>query len=89
MRTQSVDTHPKAEQVQIALIRQASVAQRIARMRSLTSSLMRLSKRAIRRANPELSPDELDVLFVRYHYGEDLAIRFQQYLHQRKLHGNF
>ncbi len=89
MRTQSIDTHPKVEQIQINLIRQASVAQRISKMRSLTSSLMRLSKRAIRRANPGLSPDELDVLFVRYHYGENLAIRFQRYLHQRKLHGNF
>ena len=87
MKTQSIDTHPKAEEVQIHLIRQASVAQRIARMRSLTSSLMRLSKRAIRRANPGASQDELDVLFVKYHYGEELAFRFQAYLQQRKAHG--
>ena len=87
MKTQSIDTHPKAEEIQIQLIRQATVAQRIARMRSLTSSLMKLSKRAIRRANPEASQDELDILFVKYHYGEELAARFQAYLQQRKSHG--
>lgn len=88
MKTQSIDTHPKAEEVQIRLIRQATVAQRIGKMRSLTSSLMGLSKRAIRRANPEASQDELDVLFVKYHYGEELAARFQAYLQQRKTHGH-
>ena len=88
MKTQSLDTHPKAEEVQIQLIRQASVAQRIARMRSLTASLMRLSKRAIRRANPGISQEELDILFVKYHYGEELAARFQAYLQQRKTHGH-
>ena len=86
MKTQSVDTHPEAEKVQIQLIRQASVTQRIIRMRSLTSSLMQLSKKAIRRANPRASQDELDVLFVKYHYGEELAVRFQAYLQQRKTH---
>ena len=88
MRTQSVDTHPKVEQIQIDLIRQTSVAQRISKMRSLTSSLMRLSKRAIRRANPGLSKEELDVLFVKYHYSEDLAVRLRKYLHQRNPYGN-
>jgi hypothetical protein len=88
MRTQSPDTHPEAEAVQIALLRQASVAHRITRMRSLTASLMQLSKRAIRRANPGLSEDQLKILFVKYHYGEELAQRFQQYLSQKTLHGN-
>ena len=87
MKTQSIDTHPKAEEVQIQLIRQASIGQRISRMNSLTSSLMKLSKRAIRRANPGASQDELDVLFVKYHYGEELAIRFQAYLQKRKRYG--
>lgn len=88
MKPQSIDTDPKAEAVQIQLIRQATVAQRIARMRALTSSLMRLSKRAIRRANPKASQEELDVLFVKYHYGEELAARFQTYLQRRKPHGH-
>lgn len=87
MKTQSIDTHPKAEEVQIQLIRQASVGQRLSKMSSLTSSLMRLSRRAIRRANPEAGQDELDVLFVKYHYGEELATRFQADLQRRKKHG--
>jgi hypothetical protein len=86
MKTQSIDTHPKAEEVQIQLIRQSSVGQRISRMSSLTSSLRKLSKRAIRRVNPGSSQDELDVLFVKYHYGEELAIRVQAYLQKRNEH---
>jgi hypothetical protein len=67
MKTQSVDTHPKVEEVQIAHIRQASVTQRITRMRSLTRAILRLSQRAIAKANPGLSEQELKVLFVKYH----------------------
>lgn len=88
MKPQSLDTNLKAEAVQIQLICRVSVAQRIARMRALTASLMRLSKRAIRRANPEASQDELDVLFVKYHYGDALAARLQAYLQERKTHGH-
>jgi hypothetical protein len=83
MKTQSIDTDPKAEAVQIALLRQASVARRITRMRSLTQTILRLSQNAIAKANPGLSKQELKVLFVRYHYGDELANRLQAYFKQR------
>jgi hypothetical protein len=35
MKTQAIDTHPKAEEVQIALLRQASIAKRAWLLRSL------------------------------------------------------
>ncbi len=88
MRTQSIDTHPKAEEVLIGLIRKATIAKRISRMRSLTRTILRLSKRAIAKANPGLSEQELNILFVRIHYGEDLANRLQKYLNQRATNGN-
>lgn len=87
MKTQSIDTHPKAEEVQIALLRQASIARRIARMCSLTQTILRLSQKAIAKANPGLSEQELKVLFARYHYGDDLANRLQEYFKQRASHG--
>ena len=80
MKTQSIDTHPKAEAVQIALLLQASPVKRAWLLRSLSQTVFRLSQRAIRKANPQLTEQELKVLFVRHCYGDDLADRLQEYL---------
>jgi len=81
--TQSIDTHPGAEEIQIMLLRQATVAKRLAVMRSLSQTTIQLSRRAIRRANPTYSPLEVKLTFVAYHYGGELAERLRQYLEQR------
>ena len=73
------DTSPEAEKVQIELIRRYSVAQRFAKVRSLTARTVGLSKRAIARANPDLSPQQLQIKFIELHYGKDLADRFRRY----------
>lgn len=83
MRTQSADTNPKVEKFQISLIRQASIAKRIARMRSLSQTVVQLSRRAIMRANPDLSEQELNLIFVSYHYGTELADRLRKYLDRK------
>jgi len=83
MTTQSVDTHLGAEEIQIMLLRQATVAKRLAVMRSLSRTVIQLSRRAIRRANPTYSQLEVKLAFVAYHYGEELAKRSSQYLEQR------
>lgn len=67
------DTTPQAEKVLIELFRNATVAERLARMRTLTAATIALSKRAIARANPELSATEVGLRFVELHYGRDLA----------------
>jgi hypothetical protein len=74
------DTTPEAEKVQIELVRKASVADRFARMCSLTATAISLSRRAIARANPHLSPQEVDLKFVELHYGKELATRLRAYL---------
>ncbi len=84
MKTQSIDTHPKAEEVQIALLRQVSAAKRALLLRSLSQTVIRLSRRAIRKANPDISEQEFKVLCVKYCYGDDLADRFQKYLNRGK-----
>lgn len=73
------DTNPKAEKVQIELIRKASVAERISLVRSLTQTTVQLARRAIKRANPNLSDREIDILFVEIHYGTQLADRLREY----------
>jgi hypothetical protein len=57
----------------VALLKQASVATRSARMRSLTRSSVQLALRALRRQHPESSREELFVAFVALHYGVALA----------------
>lgn len=80
MISQSPDTAPQAERVQIELIRKSSVSERISRVRSLSQTTRYLSWRAIQRANPFLSDREVDLIFVEYHYGKDLAERLRLYM---------
>lgn len=72
------DTHPDAEAVQLELLRKASVAQRASMMRSLTRTAVASSRRAIVRARPDLSEQELGLVFVELNYGRDLADRVRQ-----------
>ena len=80
MHSQSFDTHPEAEKFQISLIRKADIACRITRVRSMSQTVIQLSRRAISLAKPGLSKAELDLLFVEYHYGSDQAARLRQSL---------
>ena len=85
MITQSSDTHPRMEELQVLLIRSASTARRISSVRSLSGSAIRLSRRAIKRANPDLNEKELNLKFVSYHYGENLAALLREYMDKRSL----
>ncbi|MGR3177670.1 MAG: hypothetical protein ACUZ8E_06400 [Candidatus Anammoxibacter sp.] len=85
MITQSIDTNLEAEKVQISLIRKASIAKRISRMRSLSRSVIQLSRKAIRRANPNLNEKELALTFVSYHYGSELADCLRDFMDRKAL----
>jgi len=85
MITQSHDTHPKIEELLISLIRSTSTAKRISRVRSLSESTIRLSRRAIMRANPDLNKKELNLKVISYHYGEELAGLLREYMENRSL----
>lgn len=84
MICQSPDTTPEAEKVQIGLIRESSVAERISRVRSLSRTAMFLSARAIQRANPLMSERDVDLAFVEYHYGKDIAQRLALYMERER-----
>ena len=78
------DTHPEAARIQRELIRNLTPAQRFDRMQSLSATVIELSREAIARANPHCSQDELDVIFVRVHYGKELAERYEECLRDRR-----
>ena len=80
---QSPDTNEAAEKVLISLMQKASFSRKFACVASLSETVMQLSRRAIARANSGLSEEEVDLLFVEYHYGKDLAKNLKQYLDQR------
>ena len=80
MRTQSNDTHPEAEKVLISLLREASIARKFSQVRSLSQVTLQLSRRAIARANKDLTEKQIDVLFVSYNYGKELADNLEKYL---------
>jgi len=85
MVTQSRDTNPEAEKFLISLLRKTSTSKKLDQVLAFSSSIIKLSKRAISRANPDLSDREKDILFVKYHYGKELADKLHAYLEQRKL----
>jgi hypothetical protein len=78
------DTNPKIEKKLIRSVRQKSIAEKLSQAASLSSLSRQLSKRAIARRNREMSKKEINYLFVRYHYGEDL---YQRLTKESNSHG--
>ena len=78
MTTQSIDTDIKSEQMLISLLREKSVAEKFAMIRSLSESTIQLSKRAIARANKGIDNDQVNVIFIDLHYGKELAHQFKR-----------
>ena len=79
------DTPQEVENIQIALLRQSALSERLARVRSLSATVRDLSYQAIRRAHPELTHRELDLLFVEYHYNSELAQQLRSFFEQEAL----
>ena len=84
MRTQSPDTHPDAERVQLDLLRKATVAQRFALVRSLTKTTRQLAWRAVQRVHPDANSEEVALIFAAHCYGQELAERLRADLARRK-----
>jgi hypothetical protein len=79
-----MDTHPDAERVQIELLRGASIARRFRLVRSLSQTTMQLAWRALQRAHPDASDEEIAVAFVAIHYDQALADRLRVDLARRR-----
>ncbi len=84
MRTQSIDTHPKTEKILISLFRNQSISKKLSHVRSLSQTTIQLSKRAIAKANKNMSDEQINLLFINYHYGKELAEKVGKYLAQRR-----
>jgi hypothetical protein len=80
VRTQSPDTHPDAERVQLEALERLGGAGRVDLMRSLSRSVRRLAREAVRRDAPGLSPLEENLRMIEICYGEECARRVRAWL---------
>lgn len=77
------DTSPDAARVQIELLRRATTARRFELARSLSRTTIELSRRAIRRANPEWTEEQILGRWLELHYGRDIADQVRAHCERR------
>ena len=80
MKIQSIDTNPETERVLISLIRREGLSKKLSHIFSLSQTTIQLSKRAISRANKNLDLNQIKLLFIKYHYGKELADKVKKYI---------
>lgn len=85
MKTQSTDTSPEAEQIQIALLRQASAARHVSLTCALTQMVVQLSWRGIKRAHPGLDDRTTRLVSVALDYGRVLADNLSAALERKQI----
>jgi hypothetical protein len=85
MRTQSPDTRPEVERVQIELLRKAGPARRLELGLSFSQDTSQLTRAGIKRAYPYASKEEISLIFIEVTYGKDLANRVRAYLAAKSL----
>lgn len=73
----------RAARRQIELLRAADPTRRFARARSLSASVIGLSRQAIRNRTPDASEREVLLRFVEVHYGKHLGDQVRAYLAKR------
>jgi hypothetical protein len=84
MRTQSEDTSPEMERVQIELIRKASPAKLFGLVRSMSQTMMQASRENIRRLHPDANKEELTLIFIELYYGKELANLVRTQMEKRR-----
>ncbi len=84
MRTQSEDTSPEMERVQIELIRKASPAKLFGLLRSMSQTMMQASRENIRRLHPDANKEELTLIFIELYYGKELANLVRTQMEKRR-----
>jgi len=83
MRTQSSDTHPKAEAVQIKLLQQAGPAKRLAMTLRMTHNSFALSLQNLKRLHPDWDEQTCKLELAKLLYGKELATHIQNHIQRR------
>jgi len=80
MQSQLSDTSKQFEKIYINLLQKKTFAQKFKQIESISSFVIGLSKKAIQNANQTLNKQEQDMLFVKYHYGDELYSKVKKYI---------
>jgi len=83
MRTQSPDTSPEMERVQIDMLRKMSIAERFAMMESWSQFIREVAKQGIQQDYPSASEEEVALMLVAHLYGQPLTERVRVELANR------
>ena len=78
------DTHPSIARVQLDLLRSAGCGRRAALARSLSRTVIDLSRRELRARMVGASPAEVDLTWAAQQYGQALAARVRAYVLARR-----
>ena len=84
MRTQSVDTHPEAEKVLVAMLRKAPVWKRFQLVQSLTHSILWANVHAWQESHHATGEQDAAIHVISSMYGTKLAQRTQRVLAKRE-----
>ncbi len=84
MRTQSADTSPEMEHVQIELLRKTSITQKFAMVESWSQFILEASRQGIRREYPEMSEEEVALILVARQFGQPFAEKIRAALIVRR-----
>lgn len=78
------DTHPAMAQAQLDLLRRAGCGRRAALARSLSRTVIDLSRRELAARMPGATATEVQLRWVEQQYGADLAARLAAFLAARR-----
>ncbi len=84
MRTQSSDTSPEVEKVQIELLRKAPISKHIAIVDEWSQFIRALARQDIRKQHHFASEEEVDLMLVERLYGRPLAEKIRLDLKRRR-----
>lgn len=85
MRTQSMDTSPEAERVQITILRKASVSQRFRRTASLNHLTMVAAQRYLQQKYRGITEQEAAFLSVEHTFGKVITQELREIAEERQI----
>jgi len=80
MRTQSRDTSPGVEAVQMQLFREAGIPGRWRMTMSMIRGVREMQRSALRTRHPEWCDEDITWAMVALNYGDELAARARHYV---------
>ena len=73
------DTSQKTNDVYLKLLREKNISQKIKYVSSISSFIINLSKKTIKNSNPGFNKQDVDLLFVKINYGNNIYEKLKKH----------